>query len=244
MRPVNRDGLRWTSILGVGLLAGQLSAADNTVLKTDKEKASYSIGVDMARNFKRQGIQVDLDLLVRGFREANAGDKLLLSEPEMDDLRKVYMAEAMRKQAMARRTPGEENAQKGEAFLAENKTRKGVITLPSGVQYEVLKIGTGKKPAESDTVECHYRGTQLDGKEFLSTSPAKTGTFKVSEAIIPAWREILPLMPVGSKWKLFVPPQFAFGIRGVGRTIGPNEVVIFELELAAIKSTTATSPQP
>jgi FKBP-type peptidyl-prolyl cis-trans isomerase FklB len=232
---LNRNLVGWMTVVGAGLLAGPLSAADDPVLKTGKEKTSYCIGVDMARNFKRQGTQVDLDALIRGYRDSDAGAKLLLTEPELDDLRKVYMAEAMRKQAVAKLTPAEENKQKGAAFLAENKTKPGVVVLPSGLQYQVLQAGTGRKPAESDTVECNYRGVRLDGAEFFSTAAGKPASLKVSEAMVPAFREVLPLMPVGSKWKLFVPPQFAFGARGVGKTVRPSETVIFELELAAIK---------
>jgi FKBP-type peptidyl-prolyl cis-trans isomerase len=228
-------------MLAGGLLAAPIHAAETPALKTAQEKTSYCIGVDMARNFKRQGLKIDLEALLRGYREAEAGDKLLMPEPELDELRKLYMAEAMRKQALGKRTPGEENAQKGEAFLAENKTRQGVVSLPSGIQYEILKAGTGRKPVESDTVECHYRGTQLDGKEFFCTAPGKAATIKIQEAMMPAWREVLPLMSVGSKWKLFVPPQFAFGPRGAGKVVGPSETVIFEMELAGIKSSTASS---
>lgn len=222
-------------MLVLGLLGMPGQAGENKALQTQEDKTSYCIGVDMARNFKRQGRQVDPDLLMRGFQEASAGAKLLLSEPEMDDLRKVYMAETIRKQALAKRTPGEENAEKGQVFLAGNKVRKDVVCLPSGLQYQVLKAGTGRKPAASDTVECRYRGTQLDGKEFIAANLEKPATFKVAGALVPAFTEALPLMPVGSKWKLFVPPHLAFGVRGVGRIVGPNETVIFELELAGIK---------
>lgn len=232
---MNRTRLECVAAIVAGLAVGHLEADENQVLKTDTDKTSYCIGVDMARNFKRQGIRVDLEQVMRGYRDADAGTRLLLPEPELDEIRKVYMAEAMRKQAMSRRTPGQENKEKGDAFLAENKTKEGVVCLPDGLQYQIIKAGTGPKPTESDTVECHYRGIQLDGKEFVGTSPNKPATLKVTEAMVPALVEALTLMPVGSKWKLFVPPQLGFGVRGVGKAVGPNETLIFEVELVGIK---------
>jgi FKBP-type peptidyl-prolyl cis-trans isomerase FklB len=231
----NKTPVHFVTVLALHVSLGGTIAADDTPLKTEKDRTSYCIGVDMARNFKRQGIDVDADMILRGFRDSDAGAKLLLTEAELEDIRKVYMADTIRKQALSKRTPGQQNEAKGEAFLAANKTKPGVVTLPSGLQYLVLREGTGKKPSESDTVECRYRGVRLDGAEFFSTAADKPAILKISEAIVPAFKEALPLMPVGSKWKLFAPPQLGFGPRGVGQTIGPNETLIFEMELVGIQ---------
>jgi FKBP-type peptidyl-prolyl cis-trans isomerase FklB len=129
----------------------------------------------------------------------------------------------------------EDNRKAGESFLAENKKKEGVVTLPSGLQYKVLKAGDGKKPTDADTVECHYRGTLINGTEFDSSYlTGQPATFKIA-GVIPGWREALKLMPVGSKWQLFVPSQLAYGARGKGGSIGPNAALIFEVELLAIK---------
>ena len=128
-----------------------------------------------------------------------------------------------------------ENKKEGTAFLARNKTKQGVVTLPSGLQYKILKAGNGKKPVGADTVECHYRGTLINGTEFDSSyRRGQAASFPVS-GVIPGWTEALKLMPVGSKWQLFIPPQLAYGAQGSGRDIGPDATLIFEVELLAIK---------
>jgi FKBP-type peptidyl-prolyl cis-trans isomerase FklB len=128
-----------------------------------------------------------------------------------------------------------ESKKEGDAFLAENKQKEGVVTLPSGLQYKIIKAGEGKKPKQEDTVVCHYRGTLINGTEFDGThGPGEPATFKVT-GVVPGWREALKLMPVGSKWQLFIPPVLAYGERGAGATIGPNATLIYEVELLAIK---------
>ena len=227
---------RWITILAVGLLAASAGAAETLVLKTPEDKSSYAIGVDLARTLKRQGVEADLDLVIQGLRDGFSGEKLPIPEKEFRQLL-VNVQTAMRqRQALVRgRTAAEANKKRGELFLAGNKTKAGVVTLPSGLQYQVLKAGSGPKPTDADTVECYYRGTLLDGAEFICTNPGQAATVKVKEADCPGWREALPLMPVGSKWKFFLPPNLAYGDRGVGRDIGPNETIILELELLAIK---------
>jgi len=135
---------------------------------------------------------------------------------------------------LSKRIATEDNKKKGEAFLQANKAKEGVVALPNGLQYKVLKAGDGRKPLESDMVLCHYRGTLLDGTEFDSTEAERPATLKVS-ALINGWKEALKLMPAGSKWQLAIPPQLAYGERGVGGDIGPNETLLFEVELVAIK---------
>jgi len=226
---------RWSAILTVGFLAAQLSASDSQVLQTEKEKVSYGIGVDMARNCRRQGIDLDLDLVMKGLKDGLSGEKLLIPEQELRKAMIELQAEIRQKRGPNARTAAEANKKQGQAFLAENKTKQGVVTLTNGLQYKILKAGNGRKPTDTDTVECYYRGTLLDGTEFFSSETGRPGTFKVKDAVVPGWSEALKLMPAGSKWQLFIPPQLAYGEAGVGRQIGPNETIICELELVGIK---------
>lgn len=226
---------KWIVALGLGFLAAQASAEEAPVLKTQKDKMSYSIGAEAGRNFKRLGVEVDTDLLVKGLRDALSGEKLLMTDEELRAAMTAYQAEVRQKQAQAARLAAENNKKAGDAFLAENTTKEGIVTLPSGLQYKILKAGDGKRPTEADRVECNYRGTLISGTEFDSSyRRGQPATFKVS-GVIPGWREALKLMPVGSKWQLFIPPQLAYGERGTGRDIGPNATLIFEVELLAIK---------
>jgi FKBP-type peptidyl-prolyl cis-trans isomerase FklB len=217
------------------LFAVQAGAVETPILKTEKDKISYGIGVDVARNFKRLGVDVNMDVLVKGLRDGMAGEKLLMTEDDLRATMSAYMEDLRKKQAIAMKAVAEENKKKGDAFLAENKKKEGVVTLPNGLQYKIIKAGTGKKPAETDTVECRYRGTLIDGKEFDSSyRTGQNATFKVL-AVIAGWKEALKLMPVGSKWQLFIPPELAYGAMGAGRDIGPNATLIFEVELVAIR---------
>jgi FKBP-type peptidyl-prolyl cis-trans isomerase FklB len=227
--------MKWIAGLGILVLAAQVSAGEPPALKTQKEKISYGIGVDMSKNFKKQGVEFDLKTLMRGFQDESSGKKLLMSEEEMRSTLNAYQTELLQKRVQALRVAAEQNKKAGDAFLAENKTKEGVVTLPSGLQYKILKAGDGKKPTESDTVECNYRGTLINGTEFDSSArTGKPATFKVA-GLITGWTEALQLMPVGSKWQLVIPPQLAYGDGGAGSVIGPNATLIFELELLAIK---------
>lgn len=217
----------------LAILANQGAAAEATTLNTDKDKLSYGIGVSVARNFKKQGSDIEIDLLVKGLRDALAGDKLLLPEKELRKVMNAYQTEIRQKATLTRRVAIEDNRKKGEAFLAANKTKDGVITLPSGVQYKVLQAGNGKTPIDSDLIVCNYRGSLLDGTEFDATEDGKPAKLKLS-ALIAGWKESMKLMPVGSKWQIFIPAQHAYGERGVGSDIGPNETLIFEVELLGI----------
>jgi FKBP-type peptidyl-prolyl cis-trans isomerase FklB len=227
--------LKWMMILGVVLLAAQVGAEETLLLKTQKEKASYAIGVDLARNFKRLGIEVDVDVFLKALRDVFSGEKLLMSEEDLRATMNTFQAELRQKQAQAMRIAAEDNKKEGDVFLAENKTKEGVVTLPSGLQFKILKAGDGKKPTEADTVEVNYRGILINGTEFDSSyGRGQSATFKVT-GVIPGWKEALKLMPAGSKWQIFIPPQLAYGERGAGRDIGPNATLIFEIELFAIK---------
>ena len=222
-------------VLAIWLVAAQASASETLQLKTQKDKVSYAIGIDIAKKLKQMGVDIDADIVVRGLKDGFAGEKLLMTE---DDLRATMGAlseELRQKQVAAMKALAEENKKKGDSFLAENKKKEGVVTLPSGLQYKIIKAGFGKKPTENDTVECTYRGTLINGKEFDSSfRTGKPATFKVS-GVIAGWTEALKLMPVGSKWQLAIPPELAYGRRGAGRDIGPNSTLVFEIELIAIK---------
>ena len=227
---------RWVALALIALAAAQAGAQPAPELKTAESRASYAIGVDMARNLKRLGTEVDLDLVIRGMRDGLSGEKLIMPEKEFRQVLIGVQTVARRKQAQYRgHSVGEINLKRGELFLEENKAKAGVVALPSGLQYQVIKAGKGPKPAETDTVECYYRGTLLDGTEFICTNPGQPATVKVKEADCPGWKEALQLMPVGSKWKCYLPAKLAYGDRGVGRDIGPSETIILDLELLAIK---------
>jgi FKBP-type peptidyl-prolyl cis-trans isomerase FklB len=220
--------------LGIFLMAVQANAEEIKTLDSLTDKQSYGIGVDLARNFKRLNIQFNLDTFIKGMKDVLSGEKLLMSEKELRLIMSAYQSELMQKQAEMTRITAEINKKAGEKFLAENKEKEGVVTLESGLQYKVIKAGDGKKPVEGDIIKCNYRGTLIDGKEFDSSYDTGTPAFFPVEKVIPGWKEALKLMPVGSKWQLFLPPQLAYGAMGAGRDIGPNQTLIFEIELLGI----------
>lgn len=221
------------------LMAAPVRAEEPQPLKTPKEKTYYAVGVDLVRNFKRQGIEADLDLVIRGMREEGAGKKLQLSEPEIRKTLMDYQLELKEKQARLRQEAAEKNKKDGSDFLAANKGREGVVTTPSGLQYKVLAAGSGKKPTDADSVTCRYRGTLIDGTEIdNSESYGYPVTFNVKDSVIAGWSEALKLMPAGSRWQVFVPARLAFAEKGAGRDIGPNAALIYEIELLAV------NPQP
>ncbi len=220
---------------GLTLLAGMAASEEGAVLRTEREKTSYALGVDMGNKLKSQSVEVDADLLLQGLKDALAGGKTLLTPEEVRGTLLALEKELRTKQLEAVRKVGEKNRQEGEAFLSANKTKEGVVTLESGLQYKILKAGDGKKPAADDTVVCHYRGTLIDGQEFDSSYKTnQPATFAVKR-VIKGWNEALQLMPVGSKWQVFIPPNLGYGERGTPQRIGPNATLIFEVELISIK---------
>lgn len=205
-------------------------------LDTEKQKASYAMGMNLAKNFQHDHVDLDPDLIVRGLKDTLAGGKTLLTE---DDARAVLVqlqTTVREKQEQMRTEESAAAKQAGEQFLAANRGKEGVVELPSGLQYKILQQGTGPKPTPDDTVVCNYRGTLINGQEFDSSyKRGEPATFPVNR-VIKGWTEALQLMPVGSKWQLFIPSQLAYGERGAGNgDIPPNSTLVFEVELISIK---------
>jgi len=217
--------------LGILLLVGQVYGEEKVVLKSQKEKMSYIIGMDIGNNLKKQSIDIDPNILGKGVKDALSGSQPLLTEQEIREATMAFQKEMMAKQEEV----AKKNKKEGEAFLAENKKKEGVKTLPSGLQYKVIKAGTGKKPKVTDTVTTNYRGTLINGTEFDSSyRRGQPVSFQVN-GVIPGWTEALQLMEEGAKWQLFIPSNLAYGERGAGRDIGPNATLIFEIELLSIQ---------
>jgi len=212
------------------------------VLETEKDKASYAIGLNVGKGLHRDSIDVEPKILLQGIEDAMADGKLLLTDDETKTVLVDLQNQVRQKQEEKRLALVETNKKEGDAFLAANKTKEGVVTLPSGLQYKVLVAGTGAKPSAADTVVCNYRGTLLDNTEFDSSyKRGQPLTFSVG-GVIKGWTEALQLMPAGSKWQLFIPPDLAYGERGSG-PIGPNATLVFEVELVSIQAKAAqTTP--
>jgi FKBP-type peptidyl-prolyl cis-trans isomerase FklB len=205
-------------------------------LKTQKQKASYAMGMNFGTGLRKQSIDIDPAILARGLRDAFSNGKTLLTEDEARAILTQLQADLRVKQQEAAQQLGEANKKQGLAFLEANKAKEGVVALPSGLQYKVLQEGTGPKPAATDQVVCNYRGTLLDGTEFDSSyKRGQPITIPVTGTVIKGWTEALQLMPVGSKWQLFIPAELAYADHGAGGQIGPNATLIFEVELISIQ---------
>ena len=203
-------------------------------LKTEKDKFSYALGMNLGNSLHRQSVPVDPAILLRGLKDALAG-KTLMTDDDARAALKAVQTEMQKKMQETMQAAGAANKKEGDAFLAANKTKEGVTTLPSGLQYKILTAGTGPKPTATDSVVCNYRGTLINGKEFDSSyKRGEPATFPVN-GVIKGWTEALQLMPVGSKWQLFVPADLAYGDRGAGTDIGPGSTLIFEVELVSIQ---------
>jgi FKBP-type peptidyl-prolyl cis-trans isomerase FklB len=221
-------------LVSIFLLSGQGWAAEGTALKNDKDKLSYTIGVDIGKYLQQQAMDVDPDMIAKGLKDAMTGAKTALTDEEMHQITSAIQKETAEKRAVKMKAVAEKNKREGEAFLAENKKKEGVKILANGLQYKVIKDGKGQTPKLTDTVTTNYRGTLIDGTEFDSSygrgQPAK---FPVNGVIL-GWTEALQLMKVGSKWQIFIPSNLAYGEMGAGNVIGANQTLIFEIELISI----------
>jgi FKBP-type peptidyl-prolyl cis-trans isomerase FklB len=217
-------------------------------LTTRKQKFSYAlgmnIGVGLGTNLKKQSVEVDSSLVAQGVKDALMGAKTRLTQQEAQAVLTEVQTELNKQRQEKMKEVSDKNKAEGDAFLAANKGKDGVVTLPSGLQYKVLTAGTGPKPLATDTVQCNYRGTLINGTEFDSSyKQGKPVSFGVSQ-VIKGWTEALQLMPVGSKWQLFIPSNLAYGERGAGADIGPDTTLIFEVELLAIEKPKEEATQP
>jgi FKBP-type peptidyl-prolyl cis-trans isomerase len=218
----------------LGLLAFGTAAQDRTVLKDQNDRISYSIGVNVGTGLKQQtqqqGLTINPEILVSGIKDAFSGGKTQLTEQEVRDTLMALQKDMVGKQSEL----GEKNKKEGEAFLAENKKKPGVKTMPNGLQYQVLAEGKGPKPKVTDTVKVNYKGTFISGTEFDSSDKHGPVTFALNH-VIKGWTEGLQLMSVGSKYRLFVPSDLAYGPQGADSLIGPNATLIFDVELLGIE---------
>jgi FKBP-type peptidyl-prolyl cis-trans isomerase FklB len=210
-------------------------AQDKQELKDQKDKASYAIGLELGTSLKKGKMDVSTDKLLKGLKDGMSGEKPLLTEDQVKETMTALQKEMMEKQAAALKEEGEKNAAAGEKFLAENKKKEGVKTTASGLQYKVLKEGTGDSPKETDMVVTNYKGTTLDGTEFDSSYKRKEPTTFPVNRVIKGWTEALLMMKPGSKYQLFIPANLAYGDHAPGKDIGPNSTLIFEVELVSIK---------
>ncbi len=225
----------WLGIVSVLIMACQGNTQEQVHIKTFKDSVSYSIGMNIGRDLKGQSIDVDPNVLAQGIKDMMAGDKTLLTQEQVQSCMMSLQKDVMAKRESKNKELAGKNKKEGDAFLAANKTKDGVKVTSSGLQYKVLKEGTGPKPTATQTVSVNYRGTLIDGTEFDSSiKRGKPAEFPVN-GVIKGWTEALQLMPVGSKWELVIPPDLAYGEQGAGSAIGPNAVLIFEVELLAIK---------
>lgn len=222
------------TVMGIAL-SSAFAATDNTLLNNDVDKLSYSIGADLGKNFKQQGIDINPVAMTKGLQDGINGSALLLTEQQMKDVLNQFQKNLMAKRTADFAKKADDNKSKGEAFLNDNKVKEGVVTLPSGLQYKIIAQGNGVKPAKEDTVTVEYTGHLIDGQVFDSTDKTgKPATFQVSQ-VIPGWTEVLQLMPAGSTWEVYVPANLAYGPRSVGGPIGPNETLIFKIRLISVK---------
>lgn len=230
---------RLTLVLGLCVSMSQMFAVEKADLEDAKTKRSYGLGANYGKLLDRQSIEVDLESFVDGLKDGLAKESLM-TDAEIQGVLKAITEELRARSTQKREQLAGDNKTQGEAFLAENGQKEGVVTLPSGLQYKVIKEGEGRMPTAKDTVKVHYRGTLIDGTEFDSSygrgQPANFGV----GGVIKGWTESLQLMKEGAKWQLFIPSELAYGSRGTGSKIGPNSTLIFDVELLEI----STPPLP
>jgi FKBP-type peptidyl-prolyl cis-trans isomerase len=220
-----------------GLILAAITISINTWaadLKTDEQKLGYIIGMDIGKSLSEQGTEVDLDSLIDAIRSTYTGEELKLTDEEAAAIRKEYVEKRQAEQQVEATAAGQGNLVEGQKFLAENKVKEGVQTTASGLQYKVVTMGDGAKPAAEDTVKVHYRGTLLDGTEFDSSYARNEPISFGLNRVIPGWTEGVQLMPIGSKFIFYIGPELAYG-EGGGGPIPPNSTLVFEVELLEIE---------
>jgi FKBP-type peptidyl-prolyl cis-trans isomerase FklB len=226
------------------LLADQVLGASDPALKNQKDKLSYTIGVSTGKNLKKQFVDIDLDMMMKGLKDGLSGGKTLLTGKEMDEVMNALQNDIAARRKEITKALAEKNKKEETTFFAENKKKEGVKTLPSGLQYKVLKEGKGKSPKATDTVIAHYRGSLLDGTEFDSSYQRNEPSSIDLKHVIKGWIEAIPLMKEGAKWQLFIPSALAYGENG-GGLIEPNAALVFEVELISVnKGSASPSPTP
>ena len=213
---------------------------EEPVIRDRKDKISYAFGMDLARDLKRQKNDLNVDLVMRALDDALADKPLLMTDDEVTATLKQLEAEQKQDYEHARTMIAEKNRRAGESFFSENAKKEGVVTLPSGLQYKILKKGDGKTPTLDDKVVCQYKGTLLEGTEFDSTEKRGHAVTLPVKGLMAGWTQALQMMPVGSKWQLFIPPQLAYGEKIVNG-IGPNAMLIFEVEVVSIEDKQQTA---
>jgi FKBP-type peptidyl-prolyl cis-trans isomerase FklB len=220
----------------IGLITLSLSVSafgkEPAGLKSDKQKFSYTVGFQIGQNLKRQNLDLDTKAFTQGAQDAISNTQPRLKTEEMQAAIQSQQKKEMEKQEAKMK----KNLEAGQTFLEANKKKEGVVTLPSGLQYKIITEGNGKQPKSTDTVVAHYRGTLINGTEFDSSYKRnEPATFPVA-GVIKGWQEVLPLMKEGAKWQVYIPAELAYGPRGAGDVIGPNEVLVFDIELLSVKS--------
>jgi FKBP-type peptidyl-prolyl cis-trans isomerase len=211
---------------------------------SELDQISYSIGVQTGSDFKQQDIQINPTMYMQGITDGQKSGPSLMTEEEVKNTLVAFQKTMIQKQQENQLKLSAKNLEEGTKFLEENKTKPGVVTLPSGLQYRVIQTGTGPKPTVTDTVTTHYTGKLINGKEFDSSySRGEPAQFQVN-SVIPAWTEALQLMQPGAKWEIVVPPKLGFGENGVGRVIGPNSTLVFDIELLSVNTKTKNTDAP
>jgi len=232
---VNNTKKLWIVIMGILVLC---ACGRKTLQKSDLETVqdlySYTVGYEFGRNLQEQETQFNLEALFQGIEDVLLENQPLLDQTERQQAMAALQEQLRERFADERAVTGENNQAEGEAFLAENKTREGVVTLPSGLQYQVLREGNGPKPEATDRVSVHYIGSFLDGIEFNNSYTGGDPAIFSVNRVIAGWTEALQLMKVGAKWKLWLPPEMAYGEAGQGTQIGSNATLVFEVELLTI----------
>jgi FKBP-type peptidyl-prolyl cis-trans isomerase FklB len=228
--------LKYLTPLAVVALLAPALADQPIALKDQRDKASYSIGVNIGSGMKANSLDLNTEALMTGLKDGISGAKPQLTDKEREETLTAFEQDLQKKETERLKQVAEKNKKEGVEFLAANKAKEGVKTLPSGLQYKVLAEGSGAQPKSTDQITVNYRGTLLDGTEFDSSYKRGEPATLSLNGVIKAWTEALPLMKTGAKWRLFVPADLAYGEQGAGRAIGPNSTLIFEVELLGIKS--------